>query len=151
MIGIVWATEPPFPPKQLGKIVPYQDGLCYCYDGVAVYNRLQALGVAECVLVEMIRNDIRHIFYTLDGTTYTATRDTVLAEGFRDTMNGGRRGYLYTALKHWKRTERPHFPWVPAKQVINMGWLVDAFEIDDWRRALLAARPVKPVQGTLWA
>ncbi len=150
MIGIVIATEPPFPPKQLGKIVPHEGGLAYVFDGVKPFFAVRAFGVAETVLVEMLRSDIRRIYYTYDGLTYAATRDQVLADGFR-AAPGQRVGYLYLPLKAWKQVERPSFQWVPANQRITMVWRVDATELTDWRARLLAARPARPVQMGLWA
>jgi len=151
MIGIVWATEPPFPAKQLGKIVPHAGQLVYVFDGAAIYNRLQAIGVSETVLVYMLQNDVQAIHYTIAGRNYVTSRDEVIEYGFRDSVPGTRKGYLYLGLKRWSIQPSMSYPWLSAKQRVDLPWRIDAPELADWKARIVAARPVPAMQIGLWA
>ena len=149
---ILWCHEPSFPARRIGKIVPYLDNLVYVYDQPAVYRRLQAYGVAETVLVEMLRGDVRLVHYIVDGDTYMTQRDDVLAQGVWDTAWGARKGYVYMPLKCWQiHRGRLSYPWVPETQRLELPWVVEAPELAMWRRKLEAARPKEPMQMGLWA
>lgn len=152
MQGVIWTREPQCPPRRIGKLVTYGGAPVYNFDGVTIYRRIQALGVAECILVLMLRENVREIHYTIGTATYTAQRDDVIESGFRYEPPGARLGYFYLGLKHWSVDEKWRtYPWVSDAQRIDLPWVVNAEEIVMARARIVAARPVAPVQIGLWA
>ena len=155
MIGrVLWVQEPPFPARRIGKCCPCPEGMAYQYDDPAHYRLLDAYGIAETVLVEMLRADVRIILYRIDGWWRQADRDAVIADGIRDRRPGARGGYLYWPRTAWKQTGHSgHLtsPWVSESSRITLPWRVDAPELRDWRARILAARPVAPAQLSMFA
>jgi hypothetical protein len=150
-VGVIWATEPYLPAKQMGKIVSMGNKLVYVFDGATIYRRLQALGLAETVAIYMLQNGVTEIHYTVAGQVYQTTLAAAIEHGISDTMSG-RKGYLYVPLKHWRiLTARPAYPWVVASNRIDLPWRIDAPELLDWRNRIVAARPVQPAQMSLFA
>jgi hypothetical protein len=152
MGGVIWTREPGCPPRRIGKLVNYGGKLVYNFDGVTIYRRLQALGIADCVLALMVRENVREVHYTIGSATYTAKLDDVLEHGFRNTMDGSRLGYMYLGLKHWTIDEqRRSYPWVGEDTRINLEWVVNPPEIVMAKARIVAARPVEPRQMGLFA
>ncbi len=152
MQGVIYTKEPGCPPRRIGKLVMYGGQLVYNFDGVTIYRRLHALGVADCILLLMLREDVREVHYTIGTATYIAKRDDVVEFGFRNTMNGSRLGYLYLELRHWTIDEKwRSYPWLPDSQRIDLEWVVDAPELAMWRRKIIESRPKAPAQLGLWA
>jgi hypothetical protein len=150
MIGcVIWTREEPYPPRRIGKCAFYQGNPVYVFNQPTLYRRLQAYGVAETVLVEMIREDVRQIHYLVGAETYIADRDQVIAEGIRET-GAGRRGYVYWPLKRWRVMDTTiPYPWVSETNIVTLPWRVDAPELADWKARVLAAQPRPPLQLSL--
>jgi hypothetical protein len=156
MIGsVLWTKEPGCPARRIGKCVPIPlngGAPGYIFDNPALYKRLNAYGVSETVLVEMIRSDVRQLHYIVGSNTLIADRDAVIEHGFRDTMLGARGGYIYYPVKRWTvHPGRIGYPWVSESNRLDLDWRIDAEEIAMWRRRLIAARPVEPRQMALFA
>jgi hypothetical protein len=135
--AILWTREPGCPSHQIGKVV----NDCYVYDSPVVFRRIQALGISLTVLTHMLNVNATRIDYIVDGDTYSIALGDVWRKSFTD--NGGRRGYVYVRLKDWNRQPgRRNYAWVPAAQLVNLPWMIDA-PLVNMRRAAAreAARP----------
>ena len=153
---VLWTQEPPFPPRRIGKCVPLQNGeAAYIYDSPALYKRLNAYGVSETVLVEMLRDDVRWIHYHVDNgfRVLVAERDAVIEHGFRDNMLNARGGYLYYPVRAWTVQNGPvnHGSWIKESNRVDLPWRIDAPELADWKARIVAARPVPAMQMSLFA
>ncbi len=152
MQGVIYTKEPGLPPRRIGKLVMYGGALVYNFDGVTIYRKIQAIGVAECILVLMLRENVREVHYTIGTATYIAKRDDVIEQSFRYDPPGARLGYFYLGLKHWTVDEKwRSYAWVPDSQRIDLEWVVDAPAIAQARARILAARPKPAVQMEMWA
>lgn len=158
---VIWTREPAAPARRIGKVVPFghsaaqagQGPLAYVFDNPTRYARLNAYGISETVLVELIREQVGHIHYIVGPDTYATILNHLLENAIVDTMPGARRGYLYLPLKFWHVYNR-HFeyPWVSPDKRVDLPWRIDAPEVADWRRRLWAAkREREPMQMGLWA
>jgi hypothetical protein len=119
--AILWTSETGQPARQIGKLV----GGVYVYDSPVVFRRIQALGISLTVLTHMLNVNATRIDYIVDGDTYSIALGDVWRKSFTD--NGGRRGYVYVRLKDWNRQPgRRNYAWVPAAQLVNLPWMIDA-------------------------
>jgi hypothetical protein len=149
---VLWTQEHPFPPRRIGKCVTYMSTPVYVYDQPVIFHKLQAFGVSETVLVEMIRDGVQLIHYVFGSDTYMAQRDEVLTRSQLDTAMGARKGYLYLPLRRWQvHPGKLAYAWVQESQRVDLPWRIDAPELADWKARIVAARPVEPRQMGLFA
>jgi hypothetical protein len=150
-LGIVVTNAPGVGRARLGKLAKDAKGRgCYVFDGVLPYRKLDAFGVALCVLVEMLRYGYTDIVYSWGGTSYATTVKDVLRYGI-DDPNPTRRGYIYLALKHWQIIPAPRFGWISDSVTVPLPWVDSSPYIARLRQdAQEAARPAAVQAQMVW-
>jgi hypothetical protein len=112
---------------------------------VTPYWKLDAFGVALCVLVEMLKYNYKAIHYSYAGQSYAATVDDVLQYGIDDPLNI-KPGYVYLPRGRWQPIPTPHYGWIKDGAVVDLPWLKSSPHIARLRaeakaRVKEAARP----------
>jgi hypothetical protein len=137
-LGLVYVTQPGRARKRIGKLVMQGTMGIFTYDDPVIYRRLNAFGVAEVVLAEMLTCGYQQVHYRFEGKTYWLTLDEALLHGFRDWS---RDGHLYVRLPDWHKTEdRQTYQWVPEGDTVDLKWVSDSVLVNERMQALLVAQ-----------
>jgi hypothetical protein len=152
-LGLVYVTQPGRARKRIGKLVMQGAMGIFTYDDPVIYRRLNAFGIAEVVLAEMLTCGYQQVHYRYEGKTYWLTLDEALLHGFRDWS---RDGHLYVRLPDWHKTEdRQTYQWVPEGDTVELKWIAESLPLNERMQALLvaqkeAARPAAVQAQMVW-
>jgi hypothetical protein len=153
MLGLVYSTPPGRARQRLGKFICQGTVGVFTYDSPVVYRRLNAFGIAEAVLAEMLKCGYQQIHYRYESKTWWLTLDEALARGFRDF---NRDGHLYVRLPDWHKTEdRQTYQWVTEGDTVELKWVSGSETVNARMDALRkaekeAARPAAVQAQMMW-
>jgi hypothetical protein len=147
-LGIVVTNAPGVGRARLGKLVKDSKGRgVYCFDNATSYRKLDAFGVALCVLVEMLRYGYTDIVYSFAYRTWATTVKDVLRYGI-DDPNPTRRGYIYLPVRKWQIIPAPKFGWISDSVQVPLEWADSSPYVTRLRQdAREAARPAAVQMG----